>query len=215
MTDAPRRKRDQSKATFLASTPKAVNAPASPKEASAGAGRPRQTPLISIATYNQMYAAWCERQTVQHVMDTCGVNRTTAERYVEKGDVTRKLPAIRARWENAVQRAQAAEDYTLVKERREVQTVARAFLQRVAARIAKLDPSELDANKVIVQLQVTQTVLERTLGVADTTVSVQHDDRFRGWSNEELMEFARTGTTPPHARTRDTSAGAARRAQDD
>lgn len=187
----------------------AVNAPKAAPEPSAGKGHSRKTPIISIDTYNRMYEAWCARQTAAHVMETCHVNRTTADRYIERGDPSRKLPAIRARWERTMQAAQMAEDYSLVKERREVQTVARAFLQRIAKRIGELEPKELDANKLIAQLQTTQVVLERTLGVADATVAVQQDDRFRGWSNEDLLEFAKSGTAPEHARGADAAANAA------
>lgn len=174
----------------------------------AGGGKKHKAPQISVDTYNKMYEAWCARQTVQHVMDTTGVNRDTAQRYIERGDPGRKLPAIRARWERTQQNAQMAEDYSIVKARREVQTAARVYLARLAASIAKLDPDQLDPNKLINQLQCTQAVLERTLGVADATVSIQGSDRFAHWTAEELLEFAKSGTAPEHARGGDAVASA-------
>lgn len=198
MTDAPpkvpkRRNRHTEPHT-------AVNAPRPDPEPSAGEGFHRKAPIISVDTYNKMYAAWCERQTRQHVSDTCRVNLETAERYIEHGDPKRRLPAIRKRWERTQEAAQMAEDYSLIKARRDVQTVARAYLQRVAGRVAKLDPAELDANRIAQQLQTIQVVLERTLGAADATVQIQGEDRFRGWTADELMEFAKTGTAPDRAR---------------
>jgi hypothetical protein len=179
------------------------------KQVSRADGKPDRTPQISIDKYNELYAAYHERQTINHLVKTCHVSQDTAKRYVEKGDPKRNLMPIKDRWQRTQQQAQMAEDYSLVKARREVQTVARAYLQRVAARISKLDPAELDANKVASQLQVTQSVLERTLGVADATVAIQAEDPFHGWSTEELMEFAASGTMPEHARGIDNLAAAA------
>ncbi len=180
-----------------------------PLTSSAGGGKKFKAPQISVDTYNKMYEAWCDRQSVQHVMDMALVNRVTATRYLDKGDPERKLPAIRARWERTQQQAQAAEDYNIIKARREVQTAARIFLARIAQRIARLDPDELDANKVVSQLQCTQAVIERTLGIADATVSIQGQDRFASWTAEELLEFAKSGTTPEHSRGGDEAAAAA------
>jgi hypothetical protein len=188
---------------------RAVNAPRSSPNTSGA----RTVNQISVDLYNAMYAAWCERQTVAHVMKACRVNRQTAERYVERGDPKRKLPPLRARWERTQQAAQMAEDYSLVKARREIQTVGRAFLQRVAQRIANLDPADLDPNAVIKQLQTVQVVLERTLGVSDATVTVRGGDRFDNWATEDLLEFARSGQLPDYARG--GSPGGGRPAKDD
>jgi hypothetical protein len=182
---------------------RAVNAPRlSRNEPTVPKGQPgaqKTVNQVSIDLYNAMYAAWCERQTVSHVRKRCQVNQKTAEKYIEHGDPPRKIPAIRTRWERTMQNAQMAEDYSIVKARREVQTAARVYLARLATAIAALDPTALDPNKLVGQLQCTQAVLERTLGVADATVQIQGNDRFANWTSEELLEFARTGTMPDHA----------------
>jgi hypothetical protein len=165
--------------------------------------------IISVEKYNEMYAAYNERQTIRHVARVCQVNQITARKYIEEGDWNRKLPAIKARWEKTQQQAQMAEDYTIVKARREVQTVARAFMQRVAKRISELNPKELSADKLISQLQTTQAILERTLGVSDATVSIKQEDPFHGWTTEDLLEFARSGTLPEYARGADSLASQA------
>lgn len=182
-------------------------------ESSAGNKYHRRAPIITTEKYNQMYAAFCERQTARHVARTCQINSETANRYIEKGDPKRRLPAIRERWERTQRNAQMAEDYDIVKARREMQAVARAHLGKVAQRIRDLNPGDLDANNLARSLQSLQIVLERSLGVSDSTVTIRTDDRFSTWSTEELLEFARTGTTPVHARGGDAAiaAGAARR----
>jgi hypothetical protein len=92
-----------------------------------------------------------------------------------------------------------AEDYSLVKARRDVQTAARAFLLRVAKRVQNLDPAELDANQLAKQLETTQRVIERTLGVADATVEVRGPDKWDGWTVDEMLAYAQTGEKPERA----------------
>jgi len=169
----------------------------------AEASKPREkgdrTPTISIDVYNALYEAFCERQTVRHCARVCQVSQQTATRYIEKGDPSRHLRAIRARWEQVQRNAQQAEDYSLVKARRDVQTAARAFLMRIAAKIQKMQPDDLDANGIGRQLEVTQRVIERTLGVADATFEVRGQDKWAGWTVDEMLLFAETGERPAHA----------------
>jgi hypothetical protein len=160
------------------------------------------TPQISIETYNAMYDAWCTRQTIRHVAKVCRVNQVTATKYVEKGDPSRHLRPLRERWEQVQRNAELAEDYSLVKARREVQTTARALLTKIAQRLQGLDASTLDGDGLARMLEVTQRVLERTLGVADATVEVRGPDKWAGWSVEEMLTYAQTGEMPAHARGR-------------
>lgn len=155
-------------------------------------------PVVSIDKYNAMYEAYMAEQSAAAVAKATGVDRRTAQRYIERGDPGRNLRPLRMRYQAVVTRAQERQDYTLAQARAEVQGAARVLLNRVAARIKVLDPDEVDANKLPSFLKDLQVVLERTLGVADASVEVRTEGRFQRWTLEELVTYATTGQAPEH-----------------
>lgn len=62
------------------------------------AGAPNQR--ISLADYDRMVLAYFDKQTVQHVAQTVGINERTARKYIERGDPSRGLPSIRRRFDD-------------------------------------------------------------------------------------------------------------------
>ena len=158
--------------------------------------QPGTKPLISVEKYNEMYAVYRERQSVDHVAKTCGVHWKTARRYIEDGDPKRHLRPIKVRYAEVMIKAQAREDFTLAKANAEMRKAARAMFAKYVQRIQKLKPEELDPNKMASALRELQAVLLKSFGEADLVV--ESKGRFAGWTLDELTTFAETGVAPDH-----------------
>jgi hypothetical protein len=167
-----------------------------------GLGPTKEIPgMISIEKYNAMYQAYTERQSISHVAKVCSVNATTAKKYVEKGDPKRNLRPLKDRYSSVIVNAQQKQDYTLATLRGEVLAASRVFLHRVAMRIKTLDPDDLSPDAIGKHLKDIQVTAERCLGVSDATITVKQESRYADWSEEELLNFFKTGVTPEHDRS--------------
>lgn len=153
---------------------------------------------LSIDNYNRAYRAYVDKQSPTHVAKTVGIPKATASRYIEKGDPARGLKPLKDRFQAAMAKEQAREDYTLEKQRGETQRIARAFMGMVAERIKLMNPVEVGPDSIPNAVKKLQEVLERTQGVADQTVAVTAVDRFATWTVEEMKLYAQTGEVPEH-----------------
>ncbi len=149
---------------------------------------------VGIEKYNEMYAAWREKQSIDSVAKKCGVHWQTARRYIEDGDPKRHLRPIKIRFAEVMVKAQKKEDYTLVRANAEMRKAARAYFTKLVQRIQKMKPEELDPNKVGTALREAQQIILKSFGEADLVVEAK--GRFEGWTIEELTVFSETGVAP-------------------
>ena len=149
---------------------------------------------VNIEKYNDMYAAWREKQSIDFVAKKCGVHWQTARRYIEDGDPKRHLRPIKIRFAEVMVKAQKKEDYTLVRANTEMRKAARAYFIKLVQRIEKMKPDELDPNKVGTALREAQQIINKSFGEADIVVEAK--GRFEGWTIEELTIYSETGVAP-------------------
>lgn len=140
----------------------------------------------------ELWAAYQERQSIDYVSKKCGVHHKTVERYRHLDSWDQRLTKARAA-------AQERADYSLADAMADNLRLVRAYKERVAQALE---------SKTVSTDDVTAAELERVirleafvLGGAESRHQVVTD--FASWSDEELEEFARDGTT------RSTSGGAA------
>lgn len=153
---------------------------------------------LSIDQYNDCYRYYQERQSAAYVAEKAGIHEKTASKYINDGDATRNLRPLRDRLQKAIEQAHDREDYDLAQCRGEMQKIARGLLMKAARAISDLDPKSIKPFLLPKIVKDMQSVIERTLGVADATVKVEGEDRFARWSLEELVAFVKTGTVPIH-----------------
>lgn len=187
---------------------KAPKSPRKPRQLKSGAKERKSKEKkannnsISIEKYNEMVDAFFEVQTVNHVSKVCGVHFQTAKRYIDKGDPTRGLTAIRLRFEAALQTYQKKQDRSWVEARDE----SIRLVQRTKLEIAKI-LKDIDSTKVkITDIQGLKTLGDTVdkltrleafcFGEADSRSEMKVEDKFEGWSVEEKMEFIKTGKRP-------------------
>lgn len=173
---------------------------------------------MPVEVYNRMFELWCERQSLDYVTERVDVSRKVVKRYVRgPGDPRRGLEPIEERWRRGMQMAQATEELSLARFRREqmelveksigVLTGELALAQKdVKRRLTDVRDGESPA--VRVQLDKLASSIdrmvrlgERLLGGPDR-VSEHRGGEFEAWTEEELIEYAETGRVPEHARAR-------------
>lgn len=151
---------------------------------------------VTVEKYNELYAAYREKQSIDYVAKKCGVHWQTARRYIEDGDLRRHLRPIKIRFAEVMLKSHAQEDYGLVKANSEMRKAARAMFSKYVQRIQKMKPEEIDPNKIAASLRELQAVILKSFGEADLVVEAR--GRFEGWSLEELSVYAETGVAPDH-----------------
>lgn len=158
------------------------------------AERRKSIPKISIEKYNEMFAAYLERQSAPHVARTCQVAERTARRYIDQGDPKRKLMSLKERLAKVNDLARQRADYDLVKARAEFQKAARAAFVKTAQAIQLVDAKDLTADKIPEHLNKLLTVIERTFGEAEHSHEVR--GKFANWSLAEIRAFLDEGIDP-------------------
>lgn len=188
--------------------------PAAPKKGK------RRTPGISTATYNKLWDAYRERQSIDYCAKKAGVNPKTAEKYIDgDGAPEFMMHPIAVRYARVMQAAQEEEEITLSGFRRDM-------LNDVVLPTMKLLETERvlgsqDAVKRLTDYKKTKKIKtrvgvealtraqdrmvrlgERMLGGADIKVEQGGtlEDKFRGWTEKELVEYATSGKMPDHAK---------------
>jgi len=157
--------------------------------------RRKSTPGITKTKYDEMLAAYIERESIAHVARTCGVSHTTARKYVNQGNKRRGLVAIKDRVRVIRETQSAKEDYDIAKARAETRTMARALQRKIALAIKDLDQDDLSADKLAEHLSKVHALIERTFGGADQTVEVR--GALSHLTVEELERYIKEGVMPP------------------
>lgn len=149
---------------------------------------------IAVSTYQKMWAAYQQRQSVEHVRKACRVSWRTADKYIDEGDPTRGMEPLRDRFAKVMQKAQRDEDYGLVKARRDTLTLIRAYKTKLANRIKTITTDNMSAsigNEIDRIARLEEELLTKAPPSDQTAEAL-----FEGWTDEEMEAYAQTGKWP-------------------
>jgi len=179
----------------------------------------RQGPRITAETYNKLQDAYFGRQTVNHAATVAKVSNKTAKYYIEgPGKPEVGLVPIKQLWLDAQVEAQERKQLTLVrfqeaqvKELEEIVGTTLGELKLVRAEVVRrLNNFKASAGKEIETGATMSSALksyeracklmERMLGRPDMTLKAEGEDKYKNWSDDEIIDFMATGKVPDHAR---------------
>ena len=156
---------------------------------------------ITVEKYEEMFAAYRERQSAAFVARTCGVSEGSARKYINKGDAARGLAPLKRRLAELSRRTAERADYTRAKAEAETLDAARAAKRVVVRQLEALaaDPAAKIANPTRT-LRDLHAVEAAILGGASEAVRVEEsqcatcrDDPFAGMDDAEVMAFLEEG----------------------
>ena len=177
---------------------------------------------ITVQQYNEMWDAYCEQQSVEHVVKATRITRRTVAKYVTGGgDPKRGLSPIAERFKRSMAMAQAEDEMSLVRYRKEqfelvgksinLMTGEMMLLQEdIKRRIAAFkDGKGQEPPRVATSLdKLTQSLDrmvrlgERLLGGPDHVQESRGEAWYAEWTTEEMVEFAASGKIPERDRAR-------------
>jgi len=132
-----------------------------------------------------MFAAYAERQSVEHVAAKCGVHHATARRYKLADRWDERLAGVRAS-------AQREADYTVAAAMAQSLGLIRVFKEKLSTAISA---KNVKASEVtIADLERLVRLEAYVLGAAESRHEVI--GRFNDWTETELEHYARTGERP-------------------
>lgn len=132
-----------------------------------------------------MFAAYAERQSVEHVAASCGVHHATAARYKRLDAWDVRLGQVRAA-------AQREANYDLAAAMAQSLTMIRVFKEKLSAAIAAKNVGGAEAT--IADLERLVRLEAYVLGAAESRHEVI--GRFHDWTDHELEHYAQTGERP-------------------
>jgi protein subunit release factor A len=146
---------------------------------------------ISRAKVDEMWAAYQDRQSVDHVAKKCGVHWKTVERYrrLEKWD--QRLAEIR-------RQAQEDADVDLAKAAAESLRLVRSYKDKLAAALEFKNIPDEDVTAA--ELEKIVKLEAFLLGGVESRQEVV--GAFAAWTDEELKAYAENGTAPDRSRRR-------------
>lgn len=158
------------------------------------APKPKGAPKIKVSTYQKMWKAYQQKQSVEHVRRTCRVAWRTADKYIDEGDPSRGMEPLRDRFAKIMEKAQRDEDYGLVKARRDTLKLIRAYKTKLARRIASIEEKDMSASIGSEIDRVARLEEEMLTKAPPSDQSVEA--LFEGWTDEEMDEYSKTGKWP-------------------
>jgi hypothetical protein len=177
-------------------------------------------PRISADTYNKLQDAYFEVQTYAHAAKAAGVTKKTAKFYIEgPGRPEVGMTPIKQVWLDVQVEAQERKQMTLLrfqeeqaKELEEIVNTALGELRLVRAEVVRrLKRYKESGGKdietgasfqsAIKSYERAVKLMERMLGAPDMTLkTTEGEDRYRNWSDQEIIDYMETGKVPEHAR---------------
>ncbi len=150
-------------------------------------------PKMTVEVYERAWAAFQEKQTVEHVRKRVRLSWRTADRIVHGGYPSLGLTALRDRWVRLQEQAQRQADYSLARARSDTVMLIRAYKAKIAQRIKTIEVGDM-STAIGVELDRVARLEEELLrrGAEEEGVS----DVFAGWTDAELEAFAATGRWP-------------------
>lgn len=153
---------------------------------------------LTVEKYEEMWKAYCERQSVSHVAKACSVAYATARRYIRKGDPARSLQPFERRWKLAAHNSDQRAVYDLARAQSETLDITAAIKEVAARQIAKLKRDKNGEFRDPVRAVETAHKVEALIlggSTENVTLSgeVITDDPFAGMDAQEVMEFLEEG----------------------
>jgi len=150
---------------------------------------------ISIEKYNEMAKAYFVEQTALYVVETCNVTPRTAAKYIDRGDPSRGMPAIKTRFQKQLQKTFKQQDESwgdVMKKWAKIFAKGRVIVEE---RLEKIVPENLSPEKTFEIMSRMMKDESFVLGGPDS----RHDllgDPFEKMTPEELREYVETASLP-------------------
>ena len=149
----------------------------------------------------EMFQAWQVRQSATHVSKSCSVSRNTATKYIHHGDSSRNIPSFKQRMANrrrdkdkrvAVNLAEA--ENALLEATVGALSTIRYALIGFGEQMKNKERLDIDVQRIPAMLKDLGSLIRYTSGDKDAKKEVE--DRYAGWSIEELTEYYLHGVKP-------------------
>ena len=179
----------------------------------------RRAPRISASTFNMLQDAYYEKQSVNHAAKAAKVSFKTAKFYIEgPGRPDLGMVPIKQLWLDVQTEAQERKQLTLIKFQEQVAKdleevietnlaelkLIRAEVLRRVKRYRDSGGKEIETgssmNSAMKSYERAVRLMERVLGAPDLTMKTEGEDRYRDWTDDEILDFMTTGKVPDHAR---------------
>ncbi|MEN6368482.1 MAG: hypothetical protein ABFD77_02150 [Thermotogota bacterium] len=180
----------------------------------------RLPPQLTVEKYNALQDAYFEKQVIDHAAKAAGVKFSTAKFYIEgEGRPDHGMPPIKQVWLDVQVEAQEKKQLTLLrfqteqsKQLEEIVETTLGELKLVRAEVVRRMKRYKDSGGADLEPGATMAgalrnyeravkLMERMLGAPDMTVATGGgEERYKNWSDAEIMEFMTTGQIPVHAR---------------
>jgi hypothetical protein len=190
-----------------------------PPERAPGRRKVNQPPRITIEKYNALQAAYFKKQAVETAAKIAGVAKSTAQFYINgPARPDAGLVPIKQAWLDVQVEAQEKRQLTLVKfheeqtkELEEIIGTTVAELKLIRAEVFRRVKRYKDSggkdietgaslSSALKSYESAVHLMERVLGAPDARIEHSGEDRYKTWSDEEVIEFMTTGKRPDHAR---------------
>lgn len=176
-------------------------------------GTPR---AVTLDVYNAGFAAYLKHPTLRAVMEATGLSDGTGVMLIHRGYPDKGMPAYEERLAQVRQEAVQQENYGIAQAQSELIMLARAARGGLIKKMQKMQQKdatgETEFEKQSMKIKDLVDALDRLgrfemylhgeddmrIGVtgADNSLVALGADFFRGWTREELAEFAVTGRRP-------------------
>lgn len=180
----------------------------------------RRAPKITTAQYNALQQSYFAQQSIDRAAKTAGMSWKAASYYIEgPGKPRVGMVPIRQMWLDVQAEAQEKQQLTLLKfhedQQKELQEIIdtnlaelRLIRAEVYARVKKFRESKgqtvetgASMSSAFRSYERAVKLMERVLGAPDLTLkNANAEDRYRDWSDEEIIEYMVSGAVPEHAR---------------
>lgn len=191
-----------------------------PQKTKQKTGRRTYGARITTVQYNALQRAFFERQSIDHAAEQAGVSWKTAKNYIEgPGRPEVGLVPIHQLWLDVQTEVQEKQQMTLLRfheqQQKELQDIIdtnlaelRLIRAEVFSRVKKFKESkgtDIDTGTSMTaalrSYERAVKLMERVLGAPDLTLrSSGGEDRYRDWTDQEIMDFMTTGKMPDRAR---------------
>lgn len=180
----------------------------------------KRPPGITIGQYNALQDAYFARQSIEGAAAAASVSFRCAKFYIEgEGRPDAGMVPIKQAWLDVQVEAQERKQLTLLKFQTEqsrqlediVETtlgelkLVRAEVVRRLKRFKESGGSDLETGMsmgaALKNYERAVKLMERMLGAPDMTVATAgSEERYKNWTDAEIMDFMATGKVPVHAR---------------
>jgi hypothetical protein len=176
-------------------------------------------PRITVEQYNELQKSYFTSQNITAAATAAGVGYKTAKFYIEgEGRPDIGFTPIKQSWLDVQVEAQERRQITLVsfhekqtKELEEIIGTSIAELKLIRAEVFRRVNRYKDSGgkdietgatmgRALMTYEKAVKLMERLLGAPDATLEHRGEDRYKNWSDEEIIEFMATGLVPDHAR---------------